>query len=176
MTARALAFDDQLSDLGLLDLQSGLPLQHHAHLQPVGLLVALRPRRPDGRPARCIQQPELNAHGIGHLAHDPAQRVDLAHDMSLGNASDGGIAGHLRDQISVQREECRAQPHARAGHRGFATGMTGSNHGNIVMLCKGHGREEALEAIVATRSAIRHEGRTSLQGFLHSHFLSARVE
>jgi hypothetical protein len=72
-----------------------------AHLQPVLLLVALCSRRPHRRPARGVQEAEPNADGIGHLAHDAAQRVHFAHQVSFGNAADRGIARHLRDKIDV---------------------------------------------------------------------------
>src|SRR5580704_2533042 len=44
-------FDDQTCHLRLLDREIRLRLQHLAHLEAVGLLVALRPRRPYRRAA-----------------------------------------------------------------------------------------------------------------------------
>lgn len=65
--------------------------------------------------------------GIGDLAHDAAQRVDLAHQVSFGDAADGGIAGHLRDQIHVQREQGGLQPHAGSSHGGLAPCVAGAH-------------------------------------------------
>ncbi len=85
-------------------MQFGLGLEHLAHLQPILLLVALGARRPHRRAARSIQQAKLDAHGVGDLAHDAAEGVHLAHQVALGNAADGGIARHLRDQVHVEGE------------------------------------------------------------------------
>ena len=126
-------FDEQLGDLGLLDLEIGLALEHLAHLEPVLLLVALRAGRPDGGTARGVEQTELDADRVGDFAHDAAEGVDFAHQVSLGNAADGRIAGHLRDQIDVEREQRGAQPHARGSHGGFAAGMAGADNDYVVL-------------------------------------------
>ena len=88
---------NQIRNFRLLDLQVRLRFQHIAHLQPVCLLIALRPRRPYRRTARRIKQTELNPDGVGHFAHDAAQCVHFAHQMTLGNSADRGITRHLRD-------------------------------------------------------------------------------
>ena len=125
--------NQELGHLGLLDLEVGLGLEHRAHLEAVGLLVALGAGRPDGGAARGVEQTELDADGVGDFGHDAAEGVDLAHDVSLGDAADGGIAGHLRDEVGVEGEQGGAQSHARGGHGGFTAGMSGSNYGNVVM-------------------------------------------
>jgi len=51
--------------------------------------------------------------------------------MALGDASNCGVAGHLRDQIHVERVESRLQAHAGAGHRGLASGVTGADYDNV---------------------------------------------
>ncbi len=113
-----------------------------AHLEAVGLLVALGAGRPDGGTARGVEQAELDADGVGDFGHDAAESVDLADDVSLGDAADGGVAGHLRDEIGVEGEQRGAQSHARRGHGGFAAGMTGADYGNVEMFGKGHGAGE----------------------------------
>src|SRR5690349_8236220 len=90
--ADLIAFKDQIRDFRLLDLQIGLRLQHLAHFYPVRLLVALRPWRPDGWPARRVQQTKLDADRIRDLAHDSAQRIDLAHQVTFGDSADRRIA------------------------------------------------------------------------------------
>ena len=79
----------------MLDLQVRLRLQHLAHLEAVGLLVALRARRPHGRAAGGVEQAELDADRVGDLAHDAAERIHFADQVPLGNSPDRGIAGHL---------------------------------------------------------------------------------
>ncbi len=132
LIASCQSVNNQLGYLGLLDFQIRLGLQHLAHLQAVLLLVALRSWRPDRWSARGIQQAKLDADSVGHLAHDSAQRVHLAHEMPLGDAANGGIARHLRDEIEVKRIQRSLQAHARRSHGGFATGMTRTYHHNII--------------------------------------------
>ena len=119
-------------------MQSRLRLKHFAHLYAIELLVALRPRTPHGRAARGIEQAELDAYGIGHLAHDAAKSVHLAHQVALGHAADGRVAAHLRNQVHVHGDECGLEPHARRGHGRLAAGMTRAHHNHIVLFGKGH--------------------------------------
>src|SRR5581483_3186340 len=81
--------------LGLLDSEVRLTLEYLTHAGPVHLLVALGARRPNGRTAARVQKPELNADGIGDFPHHAAERVDLSHEVALGNSANGGVAGHL---------------------------------------------------------------------------------
>ncbi len=136
---RSVIYDQELGDLGLLDLEVGLGFEDLAHFEAVGLLVTLGAGRPDGGAARGVEQTELDADGVGDLGHDAAESVDLADDVSLGDAADGGVAGHLRDEVGVEGEEGGAQSHARGGHGGFAAGMTGSDDGDIEMFGERHG-------------------------------------
>ena len=128
-------------DFGLLDVEIGLRLEDFAHFYAVLLLVALRARRPHGGAARSVEQAELDADGVGDFAHDAAEGIDFAHKMALGDAADGRIAGHLRDEIEVQCEEGGAQAHARGSHGGFAAGMSGSDDDDIILFREGHGRK-----------------------------------
>jgi hypothetical protein len=43
----------------------------------------------------------LNCDNIGPLTHQTAQRVNLANEVSFGNATNRRIAGHLRNQIQI---------------------------------------------------------------------------
>ena len=102
------------------------------------MLVALRARRPDCRTTRSVQQAKLDADSVGNLAHDSAERIDFADEMSLRDAANGWVAGHLRDQIDVQRVERRLQPHACRGHRGLAPCVTRADHDYLELLGELH--------------------------------------
>src|SRR5205807_2935047 len=115
-----------------------LRFQDLSHLQPIGLFVALRARRPDSRSAGSIEQAELDADRVGDLAHDAAKRVHFTDEMSFGDASDGGIAGHLRNQINVQRVERGLQSHAPAGYSSLAAGMSSTDHDDVELLAEFH--------------------------------------
>ena len=49
----------------------------------------------------AVEQAELDAGGIGDPAHQPVQRIDLAHQMALAHPADGGIAGHLAQGVAA---------------------------------------------------------------------------
>ena len=122
----------------MLDLQIWLRLQDLAHLQAIGLLVALGAGRPDGGSARSIEQAKLDADRVGDFAHDAAEGIDFADQMALGNSADGGVAGHLRNEVDVQRVEGGLQAHAGRGHGGFASGVSGADHDYVEMFGEGH--------------------------------------
>ena len=133
----------------MLDLEVGLGFEDLAHFEAVGLLVALGAGRPDGGAARGVEQAELDADGVGDFGHDAAEGVDLADEVSLGDAADGGVAGHLRDEVGVEGEQGGAQSHARGGHGGLAAGMTGSDDGDIDLFGNGHGGNSERADILA---------------------------
>ena len=128
----------QIHHFRLLDVQIRLRLQHLAHLHPVLPLVALRPRRPHRRPARGIQQAKLDPHSIRNLAHNAAQRVHFPHQVPLGDAANRGVARHLRDQIQIETEQRRPQPHARCRHRRLASRVPRTHNYNVVTFRKPH--------------------------------------
>jgi hypothetical protein len=79
----------------------------------------------------------LNSDGVRHFAHDAAERVDFADEVSFGNPADCRIAGHLRDQIGVQGEQRSVQPHAGRGHGGFASGVSSADYDDIELFGEG---------------------------------------
>jgi hypothetical protein len=125
---------DQICYFGLLDLQVRLRLQHLPHFQAVRLLVALGARRPDCGAPRSVEQTKLNAHRVRNLTHDAAKGIDFAHEVSFGDAAHGGVAGHLRDQIDVERVKRGLEAHACRSHGSFASGMTSADDHYIELL------------------------------------------
>jgi len=132
------ALQDQIRYFRLLDLQIGLRFQDFAHFQAVGLFIALGAGGPNGGAARCVQQAELDSDGVGDFAHDAAEGVDFADQMAFGDASDGRVAGHLRDEINVQSVERGLEAHAGAGNGGFASGVSGADDDHVEMFGELH--------------------------------------
>ena len=128
--------DDEVDDFGLLDEEVGDGFELFAHADAVEGLVALGAGAPDGGAAGGVEQAELDAAGVGDFAHDAAEGVDLADEVALGDAADGGVAGHLRDEVEVQGEEGGAQAHARGGGRGFAAGVAGADDEDVELFGK----------------------------------------
>ena len=119
-------------------MDAGLGFEHLAHLDAVELLVALGARAPNRGAARRVEQPELDADGVGHLAHNAAESVDFADQMSLGHAAHGGVAAHLGDEVEIHGDERGFQSHARRGHGGLAAGVSRAHHGDVVLFRKCH--------------------------------------
>src|ERR1700674_4527518 len=59
--------------------------------------------------------------------------------MAFGNASDGGVAGHLRDEVDVQGVEGGLEAHAGAGDGGLASGVSGADDYYVEIFGEGHG-------------------------------------
>ena len=100
----------------------------------VGLLVALRAWRPNGRSFLGVEHPELQAGHIGRLAHLAAQRVNLASEMAFGQSADGRIAGHLADGVGIDGQQQRRATHPRRGQRRFDSGMAGPDDNHVIFL------------------------------------------
>jgi hypothetical protein len=58
--------------------------------------------------------------------------------MAFGNSSHSWVAGHLRNQINIQREERGFQAHAGAGDGRFAACVPGSNDDYVELFSELH--------------------------------------
>ena len=130
--------NNEVRHFRLLDFQIRLRFQDFAHLEPIGLLVALCAGRPHRRATGSIQQSELDADSVGYFSHDAAESVYFADEVPLGYAADGWITGHLGDQINIQRVERRLQAHTGAGDSGLATGVSGSDDHDVELFGELH--------------------------------------
>ncbi len=108
----------------------GLP-DRRLHGLPVQLAVGLGARALDRWALGAVQEPELDAGGIGHTAHEAVERIDLAHQVALAEPADGGVAGHLADGREGMGDEGRAGAHAGSRGRGLAAGMAATHHDHI---------------------------------------------
>ena len=89
------ALDEQRLGGRLEEHELRLPLDTALHRGAIGGAVVLRPGRAHGRALAGVEHPELDAGLVGHLGHLAAERVNLADELALRQAADGGIAGHL---------------------------------------------------------------------------------
>ena len=98
----------------------------------------------DGRPLAGVEHAGLDERVVDGAAHFAAERVDLADEMPLARAADGGIAGHEGDGIQIEREQQGIKPHARAGQRRLAARVPRADDGNIKTIHKSRNlREES---------------------------------
>ena len=129
--------DDQILDAALDHLQVGGGANGRLHRLAVELAVGLGARALHGGTLGAVEQPELNAGGVGDAAHQAVEGIDLAHQVALAEAADGRIAGHLADRGEGVGDERRTRAHARSRGRGFAAGVAAA-HNDHVELSFGH--------------------------------------
>ena len=80
----------------------------------IGAFIRLRTEGMDGGPFARVEHAGLDERIVDGPAHFAAERVNLAHQMPLARAADGGVAGHEGDGVQIEREQQRIKPHARA--------------------------------------------------------------
>ena len=122
----------------MLDEEVGNGLEFLAHADAVERFVALGAGAPNGGTAGGVEKAKLDATTVGDFAHDAAEGIDLADEMAFGDAADGGVAGHLGDEIEIEGEERGAETHAGRGSRGFTAGMACADDEDVEMFCVAH--------------------------------------
>src|SRR5438105_11475147 len=133
---RATFGEEQICDHALRQLEQGKLFEQLADRAPVESAVALGAGSPNSGSLRAIQHAELDRGAIGGAAHQTAQGVDFAHDGTLRNAADGGIAGHLTNRVQHRCEEKRSGTQPGCHRCCFSTGVT-TTHDDYVIV--GHG-------------------------------------
>src|SRR6185369_9559977 len=93
--------DHEIDDFPLPQMKIRRSLERAAHLRSIAHTIRLRSRRLNRRSTRAVEQPKLNSGAIDNAAHDAAERVDLAHKMSLSDSANRGIARHLADEVEI---------------------------------------------------------------------------
>ena len=108
----ALGAGEHLGAFSLGQVQMFAALQRPTHIGPVGHPVGLGPGGVDRGALAPVEHPELQAGGVCRPGHLAAQSVDLPHQLPLGGAADGGVAGHIADalQRGAQAQNPAAQP------------------------------------------------------------------
>ena len=123
------------------------------HGRRIELAIGLGARPAHRRAFAAIEHAELDAPSIGHAAHQPIERIDLAHQMPLAQPADRRIARHGADGGEAVRDQRRSRAHARGGGRSLAAGMAATNHNHIEASIH---RKHHL-----SRAARRHQKRTA---------------
>jgi hypothetical protein len=123
--------DDQINDLSLPKEEVGLGVKKASGFDAVPGPVTLGPDCLDSRTLSGIEHLELKAGPVGQLPHGSAHGIDLPDEMPLPDPSDGGIAGHLADQVQMHRDQESAQTHAGGGISGFNSCMPPSDYQNV---------------------------------------------
>ena len=86
-----------------------------------------------GRPLAGIDHAHLDEGIVRRQAHFPAQGVHLPHQMPLGGAADGRVAGHQRHRVQVDGQTQGAVSHPGESQRCLATRVPRSQHDGVIV-------------------------------------------
>src|SRR5215211_3502283 len=128
----------KVDDFSLTEMEVKRRFERATHLGAIAHAIGLRPRRLYRRTARTVEQTKLNAGAIDDAAHDPAERIDFAHEMSLRDSANRGIARHLADEVQVQSDQAGLGAETRRGRRRLAARVASPNHDYIENLVERH--------------------------------------
>ncbi len=123
--------DEQILDQAFDDRQVRGLIQQADHGVGVEATVALRPGRPHRRPLAAVEHAELDAADVRGQAHQPAEGVDLADHLALGDAAHGGVATHPADGSPLHRDQDGRQTHPRRRGSRFGAGVPAPYHNDL---------------------------------------------
>ena len=124
-----------------------LAFQHHKigcisdcflHATGIEATVRLGARSPDRRAFSAIEDPKLDSTSIRDTAHQPIKSVNFPDQVTLANASNGGIAAHLAERLdALGQQEC-ARTHSGGCQRRFRAGMAAADDDHVIGLGETH--------------------------------------
>src|SRR5208282_2380087 len=120
-------------DISLQELEVRCPLDQRLHPELIGLLVTLCSGRSHAWTLVRIKGTKLNSGRIRIQTHHAAERVNLPHHVSLCQSAHRRVTRHLADRIEILREHHRLASESCGGHCRFNTGMTSTDHQNLVL-------------------------------------------
>ena len=113
------------------DLEVRLGRDPPGHLAVVERPITLRAWRPNRRALPCVQRAELDPGRVGAQPHLAAERVDLANELPLRDATDRRIARHAADRGRIEHDAGRTRADPRRGQRGLGAGVTTTDHDHV---------------------------------------------
>ncbi len=126
-----LRFDQEVVDFPLNDAQPRLSRKRLLHEAAIELAVHLRSGPAHSRTLAPVEQAELDTGFVGNPAHQTIQSIDLAHEMTLAQPANGGIAAHLADGGEFVRDESRTGANSGSSSRCLAPGMPAADNYDI---------------------------------------------
>jgi hypothetical protein len=118
--------------------QIRLTFQAGANCAAIENSIGLGSRRAYRWALRGVESTKLDPGLVGCECHRPAQGIDLFHQVTLADASDGRIAGHLAQGFDAVREEEGAAARARRRKRSLRAGVTAAYNDDIELRWKLH--------------------------------------
>jgi hypothetical protein len=91
----------------------------------------LRPGPSDCGSFALVQNPKLNSRLIRDLAYQTVESVDLPHQVSLAEAADSWVTGHLTYGGEPVSEQNRIGSESRGRSRGFCARVSSPDNNNV---------------------------------------------
>ena len=127
-------FDQQIVHRLLEQGEIRLGFERPADERAIQRSIDLRAGRANRRPLSGIEGAELNAAMIRRDRHGAPKRVDLANQVALADAADGGVAAHLPERLDALREQQGAGAEPRRGERRLGAGVAATDDNNFIRL------------------------------------------
>jgi len=74
----------------------------------------------------------MDRRAVGSPRHETVEHVELAHKVTLADAADRRVAGHLPSIFCSECEQANARTTASRSSRSLAPGMAGPDYQNVV--------------------------------------------
>ena len=99
------------------------------------MLVRLGTKALHGGALAAVEHAHLQCGPVRVDAHFSAQRVYLAHEVTLRRSADGRVARHKGDAVQIEREHHRFDPRPRKGKGGLAPRVPRADDDRVVFGC-----------------------------------------
>src|SRR6202162_4500867 len=127
-------------------------LKERPYRAPVKPSITLGARSPYRWTLAPIEHPELKNCEIRSSSHYPSKPVHLAHDSSLRNPADSGVASHLDDCLERASDEPYSRTQSSCCDRGFSAGVTATDDNYIELGLDILGLGHTLKISIASKS------------------------
>ena len=99
---------------------------------PIQVAIRLAARGAYRRTLARVQATPLDPGRVRCLRHHATERVDLAHQMALADATNGRVAAHLADGLDVVGQQQRARTRTCRGQCGLGAGVAATDHDHVI--------------------------------------------
>ena len=134
-------FQKKIVDGLLPQIEAGSLLDDPLHLHLVEPLVGLGPGAVHRRALGAVEHAKLDAGRVDRLAHDAPERVDLADELRLADATDRRVATHLAHGVEIGREQGDPAPEPGRGAGRLHAGMAGADNDHVIVVATRHGHD-----------------------------------
>jgi hypothetical protein len=113
-------------------------LKNPFHSCSISHLIALGSWCANAWSFRGVKNAELDSCGISVETHGATESINFTDDMTFGQSTNGGIAGHLADRIKVLRQYSDRTTETGCGESRLNAGVASTNDEDVERGCCRH--------------------------------------